>query len=323
VEGSAQERHDGEGDAPPQTFVFADLAGYTALTEAHGDERAADVAASFTGEVRALLDDYDADEVKSIGDALMLHTADARVALHLAARIAGEFGSRHHSLGVRVGMHTGTAVERDGDWFGGAVNLAARVAAAAGPGEVLLTGATAEAAGAERGQLALSPRGRQRFHNVSEPVEVFALTAEGDSGEGPLPVDPVCRMAVDPARARERVVHRGVEYHFCSAQCASAFSAAPDRYSRALSRRADLLVSDRAREGAAERIGRAYRKGRLSADDLEDRAARVWAARTRGELRAVTHDLPSRHRRRPFPYGVFRWATWPLRRMMQRLRGRR
>jgi adenylate cyclase len=318
VEGKAENR---------QTFVFADLAGYTALTEAHGDERAADVAASFCGEVRALLDDYDAHEVKSIGDALMLYSADAREALHMAARIAGEFGSRHHSLGVRVGMHTGTAVERDGDWFGGAVNLAARVAAAAGPGEVLLTSATAEAARAEQGELELTPRGRQRFHNVSEPVEVFALAASGTAASGPLPIDPVCRMAVDPERARRRMVHRGAEYYFCSEQCAAAFSKAPDTYSRALSRRGDLLVSDHARDGAAERLGRAYRKGRLSADELEDRAAQVWTARTRGELRAVTHDLPGRPRRRPLPYVVYRWASRPLRRiwrrMFSRLGGRR
>lgn len=224
--------------ASHQTFVFADLAGYTALTEAHGDERAADVAASFSGEVRALLGDYNAHEVKSIGDALMLHTSDAREALHLAARLAGEFGSRHHSLGVRVGMHTGTAVERDGDWFGGAVNLAARVAAAAGPGEVLLTSATAAAANAEQGELELTPRGRRRFRNVAEPVEVFALTPRGEAVSGPLPVDPVCRMAVDPQRARQQLVHRGVEYHFCSEQCAAAFSSHPERYARAVSRRA-------------------------------------------------------------------------------------
>ena len=52
---------------------------------------------------------------------------------------------------VRVGLHHGTAVERDGDYFGAAVNLAARVSAEANGGEVLLTGHTA----------ALAPRGHR------------------------------------------------------------------------------------------------------------------------------------------------------------------
>ena len=54
------------------TFVFADLAGYTALTEAHGDEHAADAAAEFCGAVRVLLPEHNTEEVKAIGDARLL-----------------------------------------------------------------------------------------------------------------------------------------------------------------------------------------------------------------------------------------------------------
>ena len=52
------------------------------------------------------------------------------------------------TLAVRVGAHTGSAVQRDGDWFGAAVNLAARAAATAQRGEILMTEATRSAAGA-------------------------------------------------------------------------------------------------------------------------------------------------------------------------------
>ena len=302
--------------ADRHTFVLADLAGYTALTEAHGDERAADVAAEFCREVRSLLGDYDADEVKSIGDALLLHLEDPAKAVHLAARIAGEFGGRHEALGVRVGVHTGTAVERDGDWFGGAVNLAARVAGAARPGEVLLTGAAAEAGASD--ELELVPRGRQRFRNVSEPVEVFALTPASSGERGGLPVDPVCRMALDPARVHHSVVERGVEYHFCSDQCAAAFSANPGRYARAVSRRDDLLVSDRAREHAVGRLSRAYRHGRLSSEELEERTSRAWRARTRADLAAVTRDVPGRRSSGGWLYRLFRWVTRPVRLRLRR-----
>ena len=102
-----------------QTFVFADLAGYSALTEAHGDEHAADVVAGFCAVVRALLGAYDAHEIKALGDALLIRVPDAGNAIRLAARVVTE-AAGHGALGVRVGMHTGTAVLRDGDWYGAA-----------------------------------------------------------------------------------------------------------------------------------------------------------------------------------------------------------
>ena len=58
------------------TFLFADLAGFTALTEAHGDRQAADVAAEFSAAVRRLLSSHQAEEVKTIGDALMIRGGD-------------------------------------------------------------------------------------------------------------------------------------------------------------------------------------------------------------------------------------------------------
>jgi adenylate cyclase len=215
-----------------QTFLFADLAGYAALTEAHGDEHAADVAGGFFAAVRALLDAYDAEEIKAIGDALLIRVPNAGNAVRLAARVVADSGARHESLSVRVGMHTGTAVQRNGDWYGASVNLAARVAEAARSGEVLMTAATRQAAGDALPAGQMRARGPHDFHNISRPVEISALVLD-DPGTQHLPVDPVCRMAVDPGRSDERAVHRGVEYHFCSPTCRAAFAHDPDRYAAA------------------------------------------------------------------------------------------
>ena len=54
------------------TFLFADVAGFTALTEAHGDEAALQLMLSFRADVDALLDDYDGERAKMLGDALMI-----------------------------------------------------------------------------------------------------------------------------------------------------------------------------------------------------------------------------------------------------------
>jgi class 3 adenylate cyclase/YHS domain-containing protein len=308
-------------EAVDQTFVFADLSGFTALTEAHGDDYAADVAADFSAAVRALLDEYGAVQVKAIGDGLLLRVLDAGRAAHLAARVVAESG-RHRSLGVRVGMHTGTAVQRGGDWFGAAVNLAARVAESARSGEALMTGATRDAAGDALSSGQVVSRGRRALKNVSQPVELVALVLE-DGRAGRLPVDPVCRMAVDPSQSHERVVHRGVEYHFCSSDCREAFTRDPRRYTRIRSHRDELLVSDRARERAARALSRAYDGGRLTSQELEDRIEQVWRGRTRADLKAATRDLPYRRRRQPWRVLFAHWLGTPGRRLPARRRQRR
>jgi adenylate cyclase len=214
------------GKVGTETFVFADLAGYTALTEAHGDEHAADAAAEFCEAVRTLLPEHDAEEVKAIGDAVLLRASDAARAAGLAERIVCGYGWRHRGLGVRVGMHTGTAVRRGDDWFGSAVNVASRVADAARAGEVLCTEATREAIGSA---VPVRDRGQQRFKNLAKPVTLYELVLTRQS-RTEFPIDPVCRMAIDPSRAAARRVHGGVDYLFCSDRCALAFDDDPGEY---------------------------------------------------------------------------------------------
>jgi class 3 adenylate cyclase/YHS domain-containing protein len=208
----------------------ADLAGYTALTQAHGDEHAADVACAFADAVRALADAYDADNVKSIGDAVLLRVPDPVDAIHVAARIVGELGAHDRSLGVCVGMDTGTAVERGGDWFGSAVNVATRVADLATSGQVLMTGVTRDAVAGAVLPGQIQPRGEHQFKNLPEPLPVFALVLAEDEAAQALPVDPVCRMAIDPVLATDRLDHEGVTYYFCSSECADAFRERAHRY---------------------------------------------------------------------------------------------
>ena len=212
----------------PHTFLFADLAGFTALTEAHGDERATELAFEFFDAVGELLAEHRTERVKAIGDELMLRGEDPADAVRLAVRIVGEVGAQHGFPMVRIGLNTGPAVARDGDWFGSAVNLAARVAALAGGGEVLATEATRQAAGDPAG-IEWQARGSRAFRNIAQQVSIFAALAGERLGSG-LVIDPVCRMALDPTTAAGQLTHRGTRFHFCSLRCASAFAADPDHY---------------------------------------------------------------------------------------------
>jgi adenylate cyclase len=211
------------------TFVFADIAGFTALTEAHGDEEAVKLVEELSEGVEAELPAIQGEYVKTIGDALMLRIPAPGDAVLLALRIANDLLSAHGAPTVRVGLHHGPAVERKGDYFGASVNLAARVSALASGGEVLLTGQTAALAPDLEGVLYES-RGRQTLRNVAEPLEIFAALRVGEAAEGRLPVDPVCRMAVDPDRAAGRLLHNGSTYFFCSLSCAGEFARQPERF---------------------------------------------------------------------------------------------
>lgn len=187
--------------------------------------------AEFFEAVNQELPTWSGTHVKTVGDALMLRVPDPAKAVHLGLRIAHELLRGHGAPAVRVGLHHGPAIERDGDYFGAAVNLAARVAAVATGGEVLLTAQTAALAPALEGVL-YQPRGRQTLRNIREPVELFAAIRQGQPIGGELPIDPVCQMAVDPDHAVGRLMFEDTAYFFCTLGCAAEFARHPERFIR-------------------------------------------------------------------------------------------
>ena len=155
--------------ADEHTFLFTDLVGFTALTLEHGDERGAEVAHELYARVRALASRHRAEEIKTLGDALMLRCDQPALAVKLGVAIVRELEAIEGFPPVRVGIHTGTAVTRGGDWYGTTVNVAARLCAAAAGGEVLVSERTHEAAG----RITKVRFGERRLHwlkNLTEPV---------------------------------------------------------------------------------------------------------------------------------------------------------
>lgn len=223
---SGATRSSSDPAAESSTFLFADLAGFTALTVAHGDAEAIEIAAGFIDRVRRLLPEYDAEEVKTIGDELMIRVADPMQAVGLGNRIVDELAF-HGSPPVRVGMHSGPAIERDGDWYGAAVNLASRVVDAARPGQVLLTRETR--ALLDDDGFVIEECGSRRFKHVPQPVPVYEALPAGREARS-FEIDPVCRMAVDPRRAASHRRRLGVTYFFCSDECRRRFDTGPQSF---------------------------------------------------------------------------------------------
>lgn len=122
------------------TLCFIDLTGFTRFTEEEGDAEAYSVIEQFTDTVEATLPP-EANVVKTIGDEVMVVSPDPTTLTEWSVGFLSLFDDRPKP---RVGIHYGAAVFRDGDYFGGQVNLAHRVVNRALGGEVLVTDTVAQ-----------------------------------------------------------------------------------------------------------------------------------------------------------------------------------
>jgi adenylate cyclase len=146
------------------TIFFSDIEGSTALNASLGDARWVRVLAAHDELVETYVEKYRGLIVKTQGDGHMVVFSTPDLALCAAIDIQRAFGAKwNHSrelrrtpVTVRIGLHTGTAIERAGDYLGQNVALAARVAAQARGGEILVTGEIADACG---DQFAFAPAG--------------------------------------------------------------------------------------------------------------------------------------------------------------------
>ena len=162
--------------AAVHTFLFADIVGYTAFTERVGDETAADVAIAFQSAAAHAAADLGCEVIKDLGDAVMIHGRDAAAVVTVGLRIERELGAEGWCPPLRIGVHSGPAVPRGSDWYGSTVNVAARLADAAGAGEILMSLRTRDLLEAQTG-LNITARGAHRLKNVTSPLAVFSAAA--------------------------------------------------------------------------------------------------------------------------------------------------
>jgi class 3 adenylate cyclase len=133
-------------------ILFSDIEDSTVLTERLGDERWLEVLREHNRVFREQIARHGGYEVKSQGDGFMLAFPDPCEALECAVSVQRAFAEREQDgsserLRVRMGLHTGEVIAEEGDFFGKNVILAARIAAQAGGGEILVSDEMRAAAG--------------------------------------------------------------------------------------------------------------------------------------------------------------------------------
>ncbi len=126
------------------SFLFADLRDYTAFVEKHGDAAAAGLIADYRALVRREVAKTGGGEIKTEGDSFYVVFPTARQALQCAIGVLRS-AERHNRgrpdrpIRAGIGVHVGEPVPHEGQYVGSAVNVAARCAGAAGPGELLVS----------------------------------------------------------------------------------------------------------------------------------------------------------------------------------------
>jgi class 3 adenylate cyclase len=149
---------------------FADLSGFTGLTEGLSMSELTNLLTVFEQVAEEIVRDCDGRVVKYIGDAVMFVTHDPASAVRVAQRLIE--AARIRGMQARAGVTFGVVLPLEGDFFGPVVNLAARLVAMAEPGEVMVTSDVVDKLGADVGWVELGPRVVRGF---TRPVDVATV----------------------------------------------------------------------------------------------------------------------------------------------------
>src|SRR5262245_37341168 len=174
-------------------FLFADLRGYTDFVEGHGAAAAAELLTRYRALAREAIGRFGGAEIKTEGDSfyVVFTSVSSAVRCGLALTADARQASAEHPeqpIRVGVGIHAGETVESEGGYVGSPVNIAARICAQAGAGEVWVS-ETVRALTRTVLPCTFTSRGRRTLKGIAEPVELFAVetVAEGARPWTPAP----------------------------------------------------------------------------------------------------------------------------------------
>ncbi len=171
--------------ARPPAMCFLDITGYTRLTQEQGDDAAAEIAATVARLVQRSSVQHGGKLVKWLGDGVMFHFVDPGPGVIAALEMLDGLSTAGLPP-AHVGLHAGPVLFQEGDYFGQTVNIAARIAEYARPGEVLVS---QEVADSHQPGIEFDDIGPVELKGVSGTVHLLRAQA-------------LARRASDPATGR-------------------------------------------------------------------------------------------------------------------------
>jgi class 3 adenylate cyclase/YHS domain-containing protein len=206
------------------TIAFIDLAGFSAIADVYGDVAAMSVLETFESMVGEALAGH-GPPIKWIGDEAMLAFDEPDTAIKALGKLLLACRNEPRLPLTRAGVNHGSVIRRAGDLFGSTVNIAARIAALASPGQLLATQPVAEAASAQG--IAVRDLGKMPLRSVAEHVPLWEV--ELAPSADPTWIDPVCKMHAPYAPYRRS---EAAGPWFCSRRCEEAYWRSPQTYLR-------------------------------------------------------------------------------------------
>ena len=201
-------------------IMFADLSGYTALTEVHGAITAADTIEKYADIVTNSLTGSSSLHERT-GDEVMIIADVPDDLLSTALMILKNAGRENNFLQVHGGLHYGKILKRNNAYFGTAINFTARLASKANAGSFWCSKDFKDAI-ENKTTYQFEHKGMYTFKNIAEEKEVFELI---NNKSGFLAIDPVCRMLIQSEdNALRHPFDKDV--FFCSANCLDKYIAA-------------------------------------------------------------------------------------------------
>lgn len=173
-------------------MVFADISGSTTLYDVLGNAEATHAVTTLTRQMGLAIKHGGGRVVKKLGDGVLGVFGDSAVAAMAVVQLMREQHlamcnlPESHRLAVRVGLCCGEVVEVEGDTYGDAVNVAARLCELAGPGEILATQETVQ--GVPPGSIGLVRMGHMEMRGKAEPVVAYQIEWREDSSTEMLTV---------------------------------------------------------------------------------------------------------------------------------------
>ncbi len=208
------------------SFLIADLTGYTALTEAHGDFSAAQIINRYNELVERVLT-KDVKFHQQVGDEIFLISTIPLSLLHYAIMLRDKVEKESHFPSIHAGLHYGTVIKQDNKIIGSAINLTSRIAGFAKGGQILCSRSFKESVG--ESDVSFHSLGEKRFKNVVNPVAIFEIATNNETEEIWY-TDPVCRMHVSENTAPAKLPFEKKTIYFCSFECAKKFILNPELY---------------------------------------------------------------------------------------------
>ena len=154
-------------------IAFIDISGYTTLTVRQGDTEAVRASEIIRERAQRVARAHQGSLVKLLGDGAMVYFQDARLSVAAICDLVGTLGEE--GLPAHAGIHAGSMMEHDGDYYGNTVNLASRIAGQAEAGEVLVSAPVLRNTPGPRFDFeALEPA---QLKGIDRPVELYRVVA--------------------------------------------------------------------------------------------------------------------------------------------------